>query len=392
MSRINPLLAATLAPPIPEVSGWRNDYDGQSGPLIDLSQAVPSRPPPDELMQALAAAAGEPDAARYGDVPGDAALRQRLAVRINQIYGSQVGPQHLLITSGCNQAFFEVIIALAQTGETVALPEPYYFNHRMTLDMLGIHTHPIQCEAENRFLPDPDAVEAALATGAVAVALVSPNNPTGAVYPATLLDDLLARCQHYGAALIIDETYRDFMPDSQDRPHDLLARDDFPAGLVQLYSFSKAYCIPGYRLGAVAGSPGLIDQITKVHDSLQICAPRVAQIALARVMDSLGDFCAEQRALVNQRANRFRQLLDELPEWKLDSIGAFFAFVRHRDCAESTRVARTLAREAGILCLPGDFFSTGPSPHLRFAFANVGIPEIEEVARRLAKAGASLNA
>lgn len=383
MSRINPLLAATLAPPIPEVGRWRSDYSGDLGPMLDLSQAVPARPPPDILLRALADAARDPEAARYGDVQGDPALRGVLASHVSETYGGRIDPEHLLITSGCNQAFFEVVIALAQSGDTIVLPEPYYFNHRMTLDMLGIKAHPLRCRAETGFLPEPEEVEAALAAGAVAVALVSPNNPTGAVYPSSLLGDILEKCQAHGATLIIDETYRDFLPDDFIRPHDLLTGGDWPQGLVQLYSFSKAYCIPGYRLGAITASPETIAQLMKVHDSLQICAPRVGQLALARVIDSLDDFRAEQRNLVNQRALRFRQIMDSQPEWQLDCIGAFFAFVRHRDRPDSTAVARTLAREAGVLCLPVDFFGTDSSPYLRFAFANVGEQEIAEAGRRL---------
>ncbi len=387
MTNVNPWLAATVAPPIPEVASWRREYSGELGAMLDLSQAVPARPPPELLIEQLAKAALEPEAARYGDDQGDPKLRQVFANHVNGIYGSHISAEHLLITSGCNQAFFQVAIALAKAGEVILLPEPYYFNHRMTLDMLGIQTQPIRCRAENGFMPDLDEIEALLKAGAKALALVSPNNPTGAVYPATLLDSALACCQQYGAALILDETYRDFLPEGLTRPHELLACNDWPTGLVQLYSFSKAYCIPGYRLGAVTASPELIQQLMKIQDSMQICAPRIGQMALAHVIDSLGSFRAEQRDLVNQRAVRFRQIMQDLPHWQLDSIGAFFAFVRSRDNRNSTEVARALARDAGILCLPADFFGPEPSPYLRLAFANVSEADIEEVGRRLMLVG-----
>src|SRR5687768_9649608 len=102
---LNPNLIDTGTPPIPKAQGWARAYDGRSGPLVDLSQAVPGSPPPDALLEQLAQAARSPDNTRYGAITGDMALREAYAAEISTVYGCGFSPGEVAITSGCNQAF-----------------------------------------------------------------------------------------------------------------------------------------------------------------------------------------------------------------------------------------------------------------------------------------------
>ena len=117
---LNPDLVDTGTPPIPEAQGWARRYDGRSGPLIDLSQAVPGLPPPQSLLEAHADAAREAASAQYGPITGDAALRAAFAGDLAAVYGHAPNPDEIAITSGCNQAFVVAMLALAQAGERVA--------------------------------------------------------------------------------------------------------------------------------------------------------------------------------------------------------------------------------------------------------------------------------
>ena len=191
--RPNPLLAAVAAPPIAEAGKWASAYDGRHGTLINCSQAVPNHPPPAEFAARLAEAAGSPAAARYGDILGDQELRHAYAGHVSGIYGAPIDARQIAITSGCNQAFFAAMIAVAGAGENVVLPRPWYFNHEMTPDMLGIEARVLATTAEAGFLPDPEAFEALIDGRTRALVLVSPNNPTGAIYPPQLIAELRAK-------------------------------------------------------------------------------------------------------------------------------------------------------------------------------------------------------
>jgi aspartate/methionine/tyrosine aminotransferase len=154
--------------------------------------------------------------------------------------------------------------------------------------------------------------------------------------------------------------------------------------IIQLYSFSKAYAVPGQRCGAILADRSLNRQIEKILDCLQICPPRTAQPALAEGIAGLRGWREENRAEIIRRADAFRAALGELPDWHIDSIGAYFCYLRHPFRGSSANaVAERLATERGILCLPGSFFGPGQDDYLRVAFANVGTDMIGQVADRL---------
>jgi aspartate/methionine/tyrosine aminotransferase len=379
---MNPLLAATAPPPIPEVRAWAARYGGRE-PLIDLSQAVPGYPPPATLRARIAEAAGSLDAAAYGAIAGDASLRSRYAEHVSELYGGRVTAEEIAITAGCNQAFVVVAMALAAAGDALILPLPWYFNHKMILDSLGIESIPLPCTAETGFVPSPEAAAALIGPRTRAVVLVSPNNPTGAIYPPATIAGFAELCAERGIALVIDETYRDFRAVAG-RPHDLLADKTWQETLIQLYSFSKAYCIPGHRVGAVVASRRFVAEVTKILDCIQICPPRAPQSALTWAIGALAAWRSENRQMIAARASAFRSAVAAVPGWSVASIGAYFAYVRHPFSGEpAAAVAERLAVELGVICLPASYFGPGQEDFLRLAYANVDTPAIAALTDRL---------
>jgi aspartate/methionine/tyrosine aminotransferase len=384
LNPINPLVADVGSPPIPEAQSWTKRYDGAFGPLINLSQAVPGNPPHPSFLERMAEAAGSVAGSQYGPINGDAGLRQAYAAELSRIYDGRIGPEDTAITAGCNMAFFAAMMVLAHRGEAVLLPTPWYFNHQMSLDMLGIEPRPLPCRPEAGFVPRVEDAEALIDEKVRAIVLVTPNNPTGAVYPAHVIESFAQLCRRRGIYLVIDETYRDFLPQGINRAHGLFTGEEWRANVIQLYSFSKSYAIPGHRTGAIAADAELIEQIAKILDCIQICAPRTAQAALPWAIDALRDWREDNRAEINRRAQVFRDALAPLPEWRIESVGAYFAYLRHPfDGATAQQVAEKLATERGVLCLPGSYFGPGQEAHLRVAIANVGADVLSGLTERL---------
>lgn len=382
---INPWVAAVESPPIPAARAWAASYGGERGPFLDLSQAAPGTPPPAPFLAQLAAAAGSADAARYGPILGDAVLREAHAGETSRIYGGVVTAANVAITAGCNQAFIVAMMALAKAGDAVILPAPWYFNHAMVLSMLGIEARVLPTHAEAGFLPDPDEAERLVDSRTRAIVLVSPNNPTGAVCPPETIERFARLARRHGIALILDETYRDFLPAGQARGHDLFSDPDWGRTLIQLYSFSKAYAIPGHRLGAMVASPAFITEAEKVLDCIQICPARPAQRVVAEAISGLADWREAQRRELATRAAACRVALAGASGWHIDSAGAYFAFVAHPfSGTPAVEVARRLAMEGGVLGLPGSFFGPGLEGHLRLAFANVDGADLAGLPARLA--------
>ncbi|ASY64037.1 Aspartate aminotransferase [Sinorhizobium sojae CCBAU 05684] len=384
MPHFNPLVERLTPPPVPSVLAWAKAYDGAKGPLIDLSQAVPGYPAHPEMLKWLGEAAASPAYAGYGAIEGEAELRQAYAEHVSTLYGAPVTAASIHITSGCNQAFTAAAMAIAGAGDTVVMTNPYYFNQETTLAMLGINVELVPCDAGAGFLPEIETIASAVRPGVRALALVSPNNPTGAVYPPDLIRRIYEICRGAGTWLILDETYRDFLPDAAAAPHSLLQAKGWEEGFIGLYSFSKSFCIPGHRLGAITAGPALIAQVTKVMDNLQICPPRAAQAAVARALPALTDWRLGNRAEIAARARALETVMGRLPQWNLKAIGAYFAYIRHPfPDIDSQFVAEKLAKLAGILCLSGDSFGEGQESYLRFAFANADVPTIQKLEERL---------
>lgn len=383
-TRFNPLVEQLSPPPIPSVQAWARAYDGAYGPLIDLSQAVPGYPPHPQLLQWLADAAGSSALSGYGAIEGDMTLRAAYAEHVSKAYGATVVAGNVHLTAGCNQAFVAAVMAVAGPGDTVLMTNPRYFNHETTLQMMSVRARYVDCHAEAHFVPKLADIEAALAPDVRALALVSPNNPTGAVYPAELLAEVFALCRERGVWLILDETYRDFIALGETPPHGLLGLDGWQQTLIQLYSFSKSFCIPGHRLGAITAGEAAVAQIAKVMDNLQICAPRPPQSAVAKGLPALGDWREANRLEIERRARAMVAAFATLPDWELQAIGAYFAFVRHPyEGQGAASIAERLARDLGIVTIPGSYFGHGLERHLRVAFANVDVDQIEQAAKRL---------
>ena len=384
MRLINPLVAAVAPPPIPEARAWASRYDGRHGPLIDLTQAVPGYAPHPDLVRTLAEAAARPESFGYGDITGDLALREAYAADINALYAGDVGTAEVAITTGANMGSFAATMLLAKAGEAVMLPVPWYFNHQMNAAMLGVDVVPLPCSAENGFVPDPDQAERLLTDRVTAILLVTPNNPTGAVYPPGTIARFADLCRRRGIALVLDETYRDFRPADLARPHELFRDPSWRDYLIQLYSFSKSYCVPGYRLGAIAASGPVLAELTKILDCVQICAARAGQAGLAWAIPALSSWREENRALMNRRGEAAAAVFARLPGWEMASRGAYFAYIRHPHPGQAAmQVAEALAVERGIVTLPGSAFGPDQEDYLRVAFANVEAERIAEVASRL---------
>ncbi|HZS81784.1 MAG TPA: aminotransferase [Stellaceae bacterium] len=385
--RVNGLLHRVAEPPIAEAHSWiRARRFPAEKPLIDVAQAVPGYPPPPALTQHLAAVIPSPETARYTEIEGVPSLREALAAHMSAFYGASIAAPQVAITAGCNQAFCLALMTLAGAGDEVILPLPYYFNHQMWLDMLGIAAVHLPFRADRGGVPDPAEAARLIRPKTRAIVLVSPNNPTGAVYPEETIAAFRDLAAAHGIALVLDETYKDFLADAEP-PHRLFAAPDWPGTLIQLYSFSKVYCLTGYRVGAIIAAPEFIAEIAKAMDCVAICAPRIGQEAALYGLTHLAAWREQNRLLMKERVAALRAAFAARSTgYDLVSSGAYFAYLRHPFAGSSARaVAQRLAEEENMLCLPGSMFGPGQEAYLRFAFANVAAERMEEIADRLGR-------
>ena len=387
---LNPHLAATFAPPVMESRRWLAGASFTADrPLINVSQAAPVDPPPLALRQVIADAALNNAAAHvYGPVLGMPALKAEVSTQWSAAYGGAISENQVAITSGCNQAFCAAVATLAAAGDAVMIPTPWYFNHKMWLDMTGVESRLLPCGAG--MLPDPEQAEALLDSRVKAILLVTPNNPTGAEYPAGLVQAFYDLAKKHGIALIVDETYRDFDARTG-APHDLFKDPDWSETLIHIYSFSKAYRLTGHRVGAMVASQSRLAEVEKVLDTITICPNQLGQIAALYGMQNLGQWLAGERDEILDRRAAISEGFPALEGWKLLGAGAYFAYVEHPFGIPSDQLAQELVSKSAILMLPGTMFAPrlaqggngDAERQLRIAFANVDRAEIQQMFARL---------
>ncbi len=380
---VSDLVARVEFPPIAEAMSWVKTEPGNRE-LLNMCQAVPSYPPAEILQYEIARLAHQPGTGGYTDIFGIMPLREAYAAHISADYAARIEAQEVAITTGCNQAFAAAIMSVAKAGDNVIIPVPYYFNHQMWLTMMGIEIRAIPAFSEGVSHPSPELALSLIDSRTRAIVLCSPNNPTGAIYPSSILNQFYDVAQSAGIALILDETYKDFRPDPAS-PHNLLARDGWQTTLIQLYSFSKIYALAGYRLGAIIAGKDVLHQVAKVLDTMTVCPPQISQRAVLFGLTALDDWKAEKKSVMRGRLEAMRASF-AAPDLKYELVGsgAYFAYVKHPFAGETSKsVAMRLARENDLLCLPGSMFGPGQENYLRFAFANVEAERMAGLAERL---------
>ncbi|KAJ6623634.1 pyridoxal phosphate-dependent transferase [Mycena sp. CBHHK59/15] len=378
---------STITPPIPLAYKWASKYALTHGPLLDMSQGTPGVPPQKSLQDALALSSSSLGSFGYCPSEGELSLRAAMANEMRLVYGDQtdVDAEDMSLTSGCNLAFVATIMTLADAGDEVILPVPWYFNHQMTLSMLNITMIPLQTRPEEGFTPSVSKCKALISPKTKAIVLVTPNNPTGATYSPGLITEFSRLAHEHGIALIIDETYRDFIT-TDHPPHSLFSQPSWRSHFIHLFSFSKSYGVPGHRLGLVVASPTFQKALGTILDSIQICPPRPIQLAIAPILASLRPGVIATSLDLKARREFFKQ---EVPMgWEVATLGGYFAFVKHPFIdVGSAEVCQRLAEELGVILLPAAFFSDRTSDMedrwIRFSIANSDQGMISEACRRL---------
>lgn len=370
-------------PPISEVKTWLAERPDKGLELIDLCQAVPDYAPAPELTAHLSQVLHDPLVSKYSPDEGLPEVREAVRDYYGRKYGAVLSPDNFCLTIGASQAFWLAVVTLCQAGDEIVVQAPYYFDHPMALDLLGIRgVYAPYVEADGG-LPDPATIERLISSRTRAILVVSPSNPTGAIAPPELLRELFEVARRHRIALILDETYNEFIPGGF-RPHELFSDPEWGDYFVQIASFGKTYALTGYRAGALVASEMFIRHALKAQDTMAVCQPRITQHAVKYGVEHLDGWVSANREMMTRRHDRFRAEFTKTGNrFHLAASGAFFAWVRHPFSGCSGRqVAKRLVDEAAILCLPGEVFGLGLEGFLRLAFGNIREEAIPEAIRR----------
>lgn len=383
---VSPLISNVHFPPISEVKRWLADRPDDGQELIDLCQAVPDYAPAPELTEHLSRMLSDPLLSKYSPDEGLLDVREAVCSYYDRKYGVLLSPDNICLSIGASQAFWLAIVTLCRAGDEVVVQAPYYFDHPMALDILGINGVYAPFVEADGGLPNPAVIESLITDKTRAILMVSPSNPTGAITPPETLQALFEIARRHNIALILDETYNEFIPGGL-RPHELFCDPYWGEHFVQIASFGKTFALTGYRAGMLVASKEFICHALKAQDTMAVCQPRITQHAVKFGVEHLDGWVAANREMMSRRHDLFRaEFMRPGNSFKLVASGAFFAWVRHPFTGCSGRQAvKRLVDEVAILCLPGEVFGPGLEGYIRLAFGNIREESIPEAVRRFRK-------
>ena len=382
--QLNKFVLATQKPPVMEVREWLKLHRTSKKTLLNLSQAAPMSPPPDNLLKYLSEQSLLTENHLYGDVLGDIPLREEIVNLWNEEYSSSICINNVAITSGCNQAFCAAISTIASAGDSILVPVPWYFNHEMWLAIQGINIIPIPCDIN--MLPDIETIKKLIDEKTKAIVMVTPNNPTGVEYPSKLVENISNLARDNNLKLIIDETYKNF----GNKQSNILYEGKWDEHLIQLYSFSKVYRLTGHRVGLMVASKSFIKQTEKFLDTTTICPNRLAQKAAYFGLLNLQEFMVKEKLKIEKLKDIFEKELQNIENWSLLGIGGYFAYLGYNSKLDSISIAKKLLADQNILTIPGEMFFpksknlfVKEKRSIRIAFANSTYEEIIDLFKRL---------
>jgi aspartate/methionine/tyrosine aminotransferase len=373
-------MAAVQSPIIPIVGELIRSTPG----TISLGQGMVSWGPPDAAIDAARAAAGEWATHRYGAVEGERRLLQALDRKLRDENGLDLSGSRVLVTAGSNMAFLSIVQASTMPGDEIILPAPFYFNHEMAVRIAD--AVPVIVPTDASYQLDPDAIERAITPRTRAVVTVSPNNPTGAVYPADVLRRVNELCARHGILHISDEAYEYFT--YGDARH--FSAGSLPgagAHTVSLYSLSKAYGFAGWRVGYAVVPAALNDALYKVQDTVLICPPLICQAAAAAALEEGRTFVAPHLARLTDVRREVLDLFASVGDICTVPApgGAFYCLARIGTAMPAMELMTRLVREHRVAAIAGDTFGATPGCYLRISFGALEPATVHEGMERLAR-------
>jgi aspartate/methionine/tyrosine aminotransferase len=364
------ILAARMADIEPfhvmDVQNRAHELEAAGRRIVHMEIGQPDFPAP-PLVAEAAVEAIRTRRLGYTDSVGLPQLRQAISNHYRDRLGAQVPPERIVVTAGASGAFLLALGVLVNPGDEVLMPDPCYPCNRHFVRLFEGRARMIPVDADQRYqLTDAD-VRSHWGDSTRGVLLASPSNPTGTSIPREELRAIVQSVRALGGFVVVDEIYQGLVYDG-----DASTALEFADDVFVVNSFSKYFCMTGWRLGWIVAPESHVREIVKLAQNAFICPSAPAQYA------ALAAFRPETLALLEERRQEFRRRRDFMVPalrrlgFRVPAMpqGAFYIYAGCEELArDSSQFALRILEDAGVAITPGlDFGSNAPDRHVRFAY------------------------
>ena len=370
-SQVSPFLAM-------DVLGAAAQFEREGRSIIHLEVGEPGSPAP-RLVREAASAALMQGRIGYTEALGRPSLRARIARHYAETYGVELDPGRVIVTTGSSGGFVLSFLALFDPGSRVAVSVPGYPAYVNIFQALGIEAVMIETNEASGFVVTAEMIEAEHRRHKLdGVLLMSPANPSGTMMSDAQLQAVCDCCDRLNIAFVSDEIYHGLTYERE-----AATALQFSSRAVIVNSFSKYYCMTGWRVGWLVVPDELVRPIERLQQNLSISVPYLSQIGAEVAFDARDELEAVKQVYARNRA----LLLRELPKMGITKFhpvdGAFYVYcdIGHLT-NDSISFCRALLEEAGVAATPGlDFDRARGHRMMRLSFAGSEADVAEGVKR-----------
>ena len=359
------------------------DLIAQTPGTISLGQGVVYYGPPQSAIDRLTVISSANGIHKYSDTGGLQELRELIAIKLlNENRINVDNASNIIVTAGSNMAFLNALFAITRPGDEIILQVPYYFNHEMAIRMLDCE--PVLVPTDENYQLCMDKISQAITDKTRAVVTVSPNNPSGVVYPEKSLIAVNDICREQSIYHINDEAYEYFTYKG--------ARHFSPGSIsgaaehsISLYSLSKAYGFASWRIGYMVIPEHLADAIYKAQDTNLICPAMPSQYAATGALQAGKKYCREKLHVIEEVRNIMLRQLEKVSDLcKISSSdGAFYFLLKVDTSIDDMTLAGRLIKEHQVAVIPGHTFGLTGGCYLRVAYGALDKNNAAEGIQRL---------
>ncbi|MEE9552072.1 MAG: pyridoxal phosphate-dependent aminotransferase [Gammaproteobacteria bacterium] len=366
-------------PIIPTVAKLISDNPG----TISLGQGVVYYGPPQSAIDALNQLNTSIENHKYGSVEGRAELLALISSKLQQENRINIGRDYrIVVTAGANMAFLNALFAITDPGDEIILPLPYYFNHEMAITMMNCKAVIVPTDDDYQLCNDK--IRAAVNDKTRAIVTVSPNNPSGAVYPKSILQEINSICLEHNIYHISDEAYEYFTYNGVQH-FSPASQADTKFHTISLFSLSKAYGFASWRIGYMVVPEHLFSAVTKAQDTNLICPTMISQYAAIGAMSTGSDYCRKKIKPIGDIREMMLEELNALNDTCNipHSDGAFYLLIKVHTDIEDMEIVIRLIKEYKVAVIPGHTFGMKDGCYLRVAYGALEKDTAADGIRRL---------
>jgi len=337
--------------------------------VIHLGAGEPKNRAPINAILSSAAKLNTGDI-KYTPTEGIPSLRKAIIRYTEESYDRVVAPENVLVSGGAKQALFNLLFTLVNPQEEVIVLAPYWVSYPEMIKMVyGVPV--IVTPEDGSFVPRMQDIEQAVSSYTKAIIVNSPNNPSGAIYSAELIAQLVEFCERKGIYLIMDDIYHKLVFDGK-RPasaYSFTTRDIENTRVISINGISKLYGMTGFRIGWVIAPRKIVEVMTNVQAQTTSCTSVILQAAaegaltgLQSVVDTLRMTLGNNRNVMVQELRAFNGVRIIPPDGTYYCLPDFRAYNK-----SSVELSRFLLKKALVVTVPGKEF--GMEGHLRLSYA-----------------------